>query len=114
MREVISKGLLSEVLGVRVACIGKVINNKLNYTAYIDDTIDKIDYKDINIYELAHMCKEWAFSKHYGVSVHTSEISGYIVELQAGFAVSSFHGQLEYEAMFRAYEWLLNQGELNE
>lgn len=54
----ISKELLSEVLDVEVRVIAGVTST--NELKYNNDSIAQF----INIYELAHKCKEWAFQQH--------------------------------------------------
>jgi hypothetical protein len=58
---------------------------------------------------LAFKCKEWAYGKGYGISVHTSEISGYIVVINCGFDVTDFHNTSELEAIFKACEFILTK-----
>lgn len=127
----ISKELLSEVLfGGRVQITGFGINGaKLDYSLYCsinekDGTEFNKDipdnyyvkksniYEYINIYELAHKCKEWAFNKGYSISIHQSEISGYIAEIHCGWSVIDFHNKFEPEAIIKACEYILR--EINE
>ena len=104
----ISKELLSEVLNVNVQteihedvlCI----NNILIYWEF-DGYYNEC--RNINIYELANKCKQWAIKNSYGISVHTSEISGYIVEINCGFDVTDFHNSSEPEAIFKACQWIM-------
>ena len=57
----ISEELLSEVLGIKVEITGKLSNSNICYTdKYFNDD-------DINIHELSHKCKEWAFNKGYTI-----------------------------------------------
>ena len=56
------KELLSEVLEVNI-CYFAIRQNEVIYT--YDDCDDTI-----NIYELAHKCKEWALSKGYQFKVY--------------------------------------------
>lgn len=56
----ISKELLSEVLKVNVTYTEKLIGNTLGFKT------NNVDFTHlINIYELAHKCKEWALTKGY-------------------------------------------------
>ena len=57
----ISKELLSEVLGHDDICNERIIQNKLLYMCKNDGMID-YEY-EYNIYELAHKCKEWAYKQ---------------------------------------------------
>lgn len=84
MEDVISKELLSEVLfngRVRIKSIG-INDNTLDYSMncslnekdgtdynkHIEDNyyvVKRDIYEDINIYELAHKCKVWAYEQRY-------------------------------------------------
>lgn len=61
---------------------------------------------------LSNKCKEWAFSKGYSISIHQSEISGYIAEVHCGWSVTDFHSRFEPEAIIKCCEWVLK--EINE
>jgi hypothetical protein len=104
----ISKELLSEVLGVDIVKFDSFSSSIL------DVEFKRFSHEEgikLNIYELAHKCKEWAYRNNYGISVHTSEISGYIVEIQCCFSVTNFHNMNEPEAIFKACQWILeNRG----
>jgi len=58
MEDIISKELLGEVLGREVKKDMISINQNNVTFAYADEDM----WSDINIYELAHKCKEWAKS----------------------------------------------------
>ena len=105
----ISKELLSEVLGNYDFNDYTIINNKLRYHR---------GHYGINIHELAHKCKEWAFSKGYtleSASIPKGNFtSSYCVIMEntasrncySNFAV---HGDTEQEAIFKACEWILKE-----
>lgn len=61
----ISKELLSEVLGQHI--INYRFNGKgLFFNELLDENgLDRIGYGFIDVYELAHKCKEWAESKEW-------------------------------------------------
>lgn len=63
-KEVVSKELLSEVLGTcHVESVHDIlVKDKLQFAYYTDD-IGGIDVDSINIYDLAHKCKEWGLSE---------------------------------------------------
>lgn len=76
----ISKELLSEVLGYKVVAYSHngLSNGKIGekFTLHINpkQRADKpsscvVPQESINIYELAHKCKEWAFDKGYIIEV---------------------------------------------
>ena len=74
-------------------------------------------YKEINIYELAHKCKEWIYkNSHYSLIVNDN-----IVYLDAedtlcnegGFYYdANFIADSEPDAIFLACEWVMKQKEL--
>jgi hypothetical protein len=102
----ISKELLSEVCNTDLTYMGKITLED-NSICLWDNRESSDIYMSWNIYELTHICKEWAIKKGYGISVHSSEISGYIVEINYGFDITDFHNISEPEAIFKACEWIL-------
>lgn len=109
----ISKKLLSEVLDIAEQTINKVyINyNKIIITFYASP-VDGIKEVEINIYELAHRCKEWAFNE-FGYVLQSS-YWGEDDNAVCIFAMHDleFHGKTEYDAIFKACEWILKQEEI--
>ncbi len=108
----ISKELLSEVLGEQVEIRGfKDMYIPANFE-YIQDMID---VKAINIYELAHKCKEWALSKGYALVSYGKEC--FLYETEELYDVSEqlnewsewFEANTEVEAIFNACQWILKQ-----
>jgi len=120
---IISKELLSEVLEIK---IDKIINNsrrcKPNTIVYDNEELN--DYEVINIYELAHKCKEWASIKSYYISscinsdntidpvcskynawVNQFVFDGEPIEITVG----CFGADTDPEAIFKACEWILKQ-----
>ena len=103
----INEDLLSEVLELKR--IDKIyIEDNILYFCELN--------KGINIYELAHKCKEWAFSKGYIVSSGLTPVLGINKDGWAEVFSSStpLDGKLrtfkqlsELEAVFRACEWIL-------
>ena len=61
----ISKELLSEVLSLNVLAILKTLNGEVYYL--FDESCGNLVSREtkINIYELAHKCKEWAWDRGY-------------------------------------------------
>jgi len=112
----LSKEVLSEVLGVKVTKIwlDEAIPNMLYYAT------DKSPVHRINIYELAFKCKEWAIHKEFLIESSLESV------LDNGFAYAivrvffdgdmvfnnydgkEFVGQwhTETEAIFKATEWV--------
>lgn len=63
MKEIISKELLSKVLGITVRHI-KIFDGNKNAIFYSEEVV-LWNWKTINIYELAHRCKEWAWNNGF-------------------------------------------------
>lgn len=115
----ISRELLSEVLNesrvildYEVSICGKEIH-------YGHTDIDEDGF--INIYELAHKCKEWATPIHSqyfltifigGIS-ETTHIRQYGVDIvdKDLCNIAGFTAVTEYEAIFKACEWILDNKE---
>ena len=106
----ISKELLDEVLKEKVLFIGSINKSILNYEVYSDFTCDKVAYGEINIYELAHKCKEWAFNKG-GIDITSGKrlgLDGW--ECLVFFGVipcDCYEADTEPEAIFKACQWIL-------
>ncbi|MFW9602522.1 MAG: hypothetical protein ACMV1B_09395 [Prevotella sp.] len=110
----ISKELLSAVLGLHCG-IKSIKNSKVIYWF---DCIGEIREHSINIYELAHKCKEWAFKYRYMID---SNISPTFKEVNNGMVGTSliynlnnmeskrFQSDTEPEAIFKACEWILTK-----
>ena len=109
----ISNELLREVL--RLHCGIKSIKN--SEVIYWFDCIGEIREDSINIYELAHKCKEWAYKE--GFIIDTGFHKYYINQFNAncyGWVSSNisikqhFNECTEHEAIFKACEWILTKG----
>lgn len=105
----ISKELLSEVLGLKR--IDEI---------YIEDSVLYFCELNngINIYELAHKCKEWAYKE--GFIIDTGFHKYYINQFKAncyGWVSSNinikqhFNECTEQEAIFKACQWILDNKE---
>jgi len=124
----ISKGLLGEVLGFKVETIEPKKGVDLDYYDIESTYIQALGVKqdgygsfnvydgvvNINIYELAHKCKEWVFktteySFSSGISrtIHAAcknKIGDGVVMLGGKF----FFADSEPEAIFKACQWILD------
>lgn len=122
----ISKELLSEVLEREVTDFEYWDNNEYRCTAYFDGFRQRFF---LNIYELAHKCKEWAFYT-YKISVSSfksgsfylkefnqiKDNSEYWVELDTASIDCEiniddsgiFKSCSEHEAIFKACQWILD------
>jgi len=97
---IISKELLSEVLNLNITNV-----QVISITAfYIYEDENEIEFEDkLNIYYLAHKCKEWAAPQGYNVSsnlVTTMITSNGYREM--------FDADTEPEAIFKACQWILD------
>lgn len=112
----ISKELLSEVYNTEADIVKLVFNETSKLVVYRDNQIkDKLF--PVNIYELAHKCKEWAYNKGYelrnGRDIDVKEELCYFCEYKQ-------EGQLDYsngdyfladndsESIFKACQWILD------
>lgn len=111
----ISKELLSEVLGINSILMGPILEpeNKIGYLVYgSQNTLQEIrsNHKQINIYELAHKCKEWAFKQGYSYLGNKGLINIYsktetIVAIMDENVVNWFDVYID----FKACEWILKE-----
>ena len=109
----ISKALLSEVLKETIREVYKIgSNSNFKQNTLLFKLYGSGELCHINIYELAHKCKEWALSKNYilqssiEIDCGYCEIS-YIVLNQVEKVLIT--AESEPEAVFKACEWILNK-----
>ena len=120
----ISKELLSEVLSFN--------ENWYVYSLYLEDNILNInakssanekasDFIEINIYELAHKCKEWATENKYTILTENMYPNGYFAYVLSNKeSIENYgylcehkviedipHNKTEPEAVFKACQWIL-------
>ena len=114
----ISKELLSEVLGHDDICNERIIQNKLLYMCKNDGMID-YEY-EYNIYEFAHKCKEWAVNlspnKHalssyprWGDIRNYKKTNGSYYICQHLVSGVQFEAETEPEAIFKACDYILKE-----
>ena len=99
----ISKTLLTVVLGKTIIKL-KLKNNKI---VYVGGNTQK--RKKINIYELAHKCKEWAFKNNR--ELYSSRGHCYISNLNRNNPsnIIDHYAETEIEAIIKACEYILQQ-----
>lgn len=126
----ISKELLNEVLEEEVLSVRPYISDDPFYKNVImwECRKNTMEYYDtINIYELAHKCKEWAFSLGCELSSFKANYSGYwfstikfvdVIARPISFKFVdvmarpiSFNSNKEPEAIFKACQWILDNKE---
>ena len=121
----ISKELLSEILKEYKFPFS------YEYNTYNDDTKKiyfyvnselKIDFFSINIYELAHKCKEWATENKYTILTEDMHPNGYFAYVLSNKeSIENYgylcehkvikdipHNKTEPEAIFAACQWVLD------
>ena len=112
-----SKELLSEVFALKINLVETDEHRRKIY--YYCNQFGKIT-GEINIYELAHKCKEWATSKGYiMLSYMEDDKTGYVslgdlfgktkVKLPQPKDSFWFEADTELEAIFKACEWIMEQ-----
>ncbi len=103
----ISTELLSKVLNFPFNSITDIQydNNLLLYTTY---SLPTHKYKEINIYELAHKCKEWAFKEGFVVQSNINNQGAYAIINDTG-EIFHIQADTELKAIFKACEWILEQ-----
>jgi len=107
----ISKELFKEILGIDLLDTDKRLwvdnTSDTTYVCWDDNT----EVCDINIYELAHLCKEWAHNKRYIIKSGHDNVPT-LWEAYVNLSLTVRHsevGDTEYEAIFAIGEWILNQ-----
>ena len=109
----ISKELLKNVLyGENIDNISIISNDiTFEYSHYVNGVFQYRRKTDINIYELAHKCKEWALKHHYKVISKPDNVPG-LWEAYVNLSLTSKHGEVadtEPEAIFKACQWILTK-----
>ena len=103
----ISKELMSEVLNLNITYIERC-NNSIVYKISVYDREE-----EVNIYELAHKCKEWAFIRGYKIESKINEDSCQSHTIKRSYLCDEdwaicFCCETEPEAIFKACQWVLN------
>ena len=109
----ISKELLKNVLyGENIDNISIISNDiTFEYSHYVNGVFQYRRKTDINIYELAHKCKEWASTHNYSVISKPDNVPG-LWEAYVNLSLTSKHGEVaesEPEAIFKACQWILTK-----
>lgn len=109
----ISRELLSEVLGINTILMNPILEpeNKIGYLVYgSQNTPQEVrnNHKQINIYEFAFKCKEWALTKGYFI-YSTNELS--FIKTFSLETIETFSNgkDTEIECILKACEWILNE-----
>ena len=109
--------LLSEILKKDV--IKCSIMNKhtkcVNITYYPHDDFNYTSITTENVYELANMCKEWAYQQEYEVASAKDSKNSYYCETYCflgGIYVPRVVEKTEPEAIFKSCEFILENREI--
>jgi len=113
MNDVISKELLREVLGYKVEYVEEC-EHRDNIIG-IWNNINSTPIKELNIYELAHKCKEWAYKQGYILmsTIRTNSSLAICEFSKSGKhdyedeLYNNFRAHTEHEAVFLACKWIL-------
>lgn len=111
MSEVISKELLSEVLVNTRDEVSHIQDGRIkSEICYMVNGATRGLF--INIYELVHRCKEWAFSQNYILQVRSADTLSCVDILDNKCVNNPFKKQTscktEPEAVFNACQWILD------
>lgn len=103
----ISKELLSEVLEEDIVEVGS-FNSPI-----LEINVQRYSYKEwrkINIYELAHKCKEKAYD--LGFDIYSDFNGADVCRIGSNYSIAPLHHNVtEVEAIIKSYEWILeNKG----
>lgn len=122
MNTEVSKELLIEVIKETITKHNMAFSEVLE-SCYIEDNNKlMINYKTthgiilgyiINIYELAHKCKEWAYKYHKIIinsrtTSKTKDINGYAEIIKSCDYLYGDYADTEVEAIFKACQWILD------
>lgn len=103
----ISKELLSEIMQLSILEVGEIDDCYLSFNYYI---LDDDDIKAcINIYELAHKCKEWL--KNNVSNANSGFNNGHMsfCYIDSCDIQDIFYAHTEIEAIFKSCEWILKE-----
>ena len=114
----ISKELLSEVLKETIREVYKIgSNSNFKQNTLLFKLYGSGELCHINIYELAHKCKEWAKSKGYylraaqGINYHDNlQWTCFLnINMDDGAEYIDYWNSTEVEAIFKACQWILDK-----
>ncbi len=106
-----SKELLIEVLNLDKVLHISIQNNIIYYWC---DGLEIKHRNSINIYELAHKCKEWALRQGYLIDTRNQGMTTVIYKSKIVFVATSEQGDDALKSDFKACEWIFAQKGNNE
>ena len=103
LNEAISKELMGEILNLNITYI-EHCNNSIVYKISVYDREE-----EINIYELAHKCKEWAYENGYYLTIYNDAID-IILQTNCKMVENITNGSYRYSPrlIFKACQWILD------
>lgn len=117
-KDIISKELLSEIYAFKVQRIIDIGIDDVTYQIDFNGLRRGRKYDIINIYELAHKCKEWAYNKGYCIlssfAYTQLENDDEQIMLTFGTRFQDIEVNSEAEAIFKACQWILENEGKNE
>lgn len=105
-----SKELLSEVFGENVTKIGNTVGNNLTFETFDNMFSGEFSNHVINIYELAHLCKEWA-SEYLLSSYMDGGKIWWCYSNHINYSHLNIDADTEPEAIFKACQWIFDNKE---
>lgn len=105
----INNDLLTQILGIEVLSSKPV--RQTSTMRYKFDAIGEHRDNSINIYELAYLCKKWAYTKNYLIDSCFNKPEGEVLVywMSKLNKRTEFSGNTEPEAVFKACEWIFEQ-----
>ena len=103
----ISKELLSAVLGRSELWYKNIAINGTDVMWISPETVT-----GINIYELAHQCKEWALNNGYELVINSTDIRIEFIKnkLECAYTIDELLGKnYDPNRIFKACEWILKE-----
>ena len=102
----ISKELVSEVLRIKAVYIEGCDHRDDIIVIWTD--LHSKPLMEINIYEFAFKCKEWAFkNSKYGIC--SNPIEAWTWNVEQDLLIEEFKADTEIEAIIKACEWVLKE-----
>lgn len=108
--QVINKELLSEVLGLEKEAYNiETKGNMIWYSAYDKDyECDLLDI-EINIYELAHKCKVWAYEQGFKILDECNAIIiTDLLDKEVYIIDDNFKTPYDIKRVFKSCQWILD------
>ena len=111
----LSTELASAVLGKEVTkcSLLSTTRNSINITYFEDKEDFNTVWKELNIYEFAFKCKEWALTKGYMMKIENHYLNSIVVQIRKTISKSEYIEpwektfRSEIEAIIKACNWIL-------